>query len=266
MLRLSPGSQQARQHHKLRNLCKLFKHSPQETTDVQNALYTEAEFNTMNTDEMKIAVATAALDWVREDTVIGVGTGSTANFFIDALAKSNLRIDGAVASSEATAQRLKAVGIDVHDLNSSGPLSVYIDGADEADPNLRLIKGGGGALTREKIVAAASTEFVCIADTSKKVSVLGDFGLPVEVIPMARSYVAREIVKLGGDPELRDQFKTDNGNVILDIFNMQITDPVDLEQQINQLAGVVSCGLFAQRPADVLLLGSSNGSVEKLVR
>ncbi len=219
----------------------------------------------MNADDMKKAVATAALDWVQENTVIGVGTGSTANLFVDALASSKLQIDGAVASSEATAERLKAAGIDVHDLNSTGPLSVYIDGADEADANLHLIKGGGGALTREKIVAAASDKFICIADASKKVAVLGDFGVPVEVIPMARSYVAREIVKLGGDPELRDQFRTDNGNVILDIFNMQVTNPIELEQQLNQLAGVVSCGLFAQRPADVLLLGNADGSVEKIV-
>lgn len=219
----------------------------------------------MNADDMKKAVATAALDWVQENTVIGVGTGSTANLFVDALASSKLQIDGAVASSEATAERLKAAGIDVHDLNSTGPLSVYIDGADEADANLHLIKGGGGALTREKIVAAASDKFICIADASKKVAVLGNFGVPVEVIPMARSYVAREIVKLGGDPELRDQFRTDNGNVILDIFNMQVTNPIELEQQLNQLAGVVSCGLFAQRPADVLLLGNADGSVEKIV-
>lgn len=219
----------------------------------------------MNADKMKKAVAIAALDWVQERTIIGVGTGSTANFFVDALATSNLQIDGAVASSEATAERLKAAGIDVHDLNSSGPLSVYIDGADETDANLHLIKGGGGALTREKIVAAASDKFICIADSSKKVPVLGDFGVPVEVIPMARSYVARQIVKLGGDPELRDQFKTDNGNVILDIYNMKITNPIELEQQLNQLAGVVSCGLFAQRPADVLLLGNADGSVEKIL-
>ncbi len=220
----------------------------------------------MNTEDMKKAVAVAALDWVQENTIIGVGTGSTANCFIDALADSNLQIEGAVASSESTAERLKTAGFDVHDLNATGPLSVYIDGADEADPNLHLIKGGGGALTREKIVAAASEKFICIADASKKVDVLGAFGLPVEVIPMARSYVAREIVKLGGDPELRDQFRTDNGNLILDIFNMQITDPIALEQQLNQLAGVVSCGLFALRPADVLLLGNADNSVEKVVR
>lgn len=218
----------------------------------------------MNADDMKKAVAIAALEWVEENTIIGVGTGSTANHFIDALADSNLKIEGAVASSDGTAGRLKAAGIDLHDLNSAGPLSVYIDGADEANPNLHLIKGGGGALTREKIVAAASDRFVCIADASKKVDVLGDFGLPIEVIPMARSYVAREIVKLGGDPELRDQFKTDNGNIILDVYNMKITDPVKLEQQLNQLAGVVSCGLFAQRPADVLLLGNADGNIEKI--
>lgn len=217
-------------------------------------------------NEMKRAAAVAALEWVKDDTVIGVGTGSTANFFIDALAKSDIRVDGAVASSEATAERLKAAGIDLHDLNASGPLSVYIDGADEANPQLHLIKGGGGALTREKIVAAASSEFVCIADASKKVDVLGNFPLPVEVIPMARSYVAREIVKLGGDPELRDQFRTDNGNIILDVHNMSIVNPIELERQLNQLAGVVTCGLFAQRPADVLLLGNNDGSVEKIVR
>ena len=222
--------------------------------------------NQMATDEMKRAAAVAALDWIEEKTVIGVGTGSTANFFIEALAASPIVIDGAVASSEATAARLKAAGIDLHDLNAAGPLSVYVDGADEANPELHLIKGGGGALTREKIVAAASRRFVCIADASKKVDVLGSFPLPVEVIPMARSYVAREIVKLGGDPELRDQFKTDNGNIILDVHNMKIENPIDLEQQLNQLTGVVTCGLFAQRPADVLLLGNSNGNVEKITR
>ena len=220
--------------------------------------------NKMTSDEMKRAAAIAALDWVVEKTVIGVGTGSTANFFIDALADSPIVIDGAVASSEATAERLKAAGIDLHDLNASGPLSVYIDGADEANSELHLIKGGGGALTREKIVAAASHQFVCIADASKKVDMLGSFPLPIEVIPMARSYVAREIVKLGGDPELRDQFRTDNGNIILDVHNMHIENPTELEQQLNQLTGVVTCGLFAQRPADVLLLGNSDGSVEKI--
>ena len=222
--------------------------------------------NQMATDEMKRAAAVAALDWIEEKTVIGVGTGSTANFFIEALAASPIVIDGAVASSEATAARLKTAGIELHDLNAAGPLSVYVDGADEANPELHLIKGGGGALTREKIVAAASRRFVCIADASKKVDVLGSFPLPVEVIPMARSYVAREIVKLGGDPELRDQFKTDNGNIILDVHNMKIENPIDLEQQLNQLTGVVTCGLFAQRPADVLLLGNSNGSVDKITR
>lgn len=213
---------------------------------------------------MKQAAALAALEWVEKDSIIGVGTGSTANFFIDALAKSHDPVRGAVPSSGATEQRLQAAGIEIYDLNSAGTLSLYVDGADESNPQLQLIKGGGGALTREKIVAAASLEFVCIADASKKVDVLGEFPLPIEVIPMARSYVAREIVKLGGDPELRHQFQTDNGNVILDIHNMKITDPITLEQQINQLAGVVSCGLFAQRPADVLLLGNEDGSVERI--
>jgi len=220
----------------------------------------------MSADQMKKAAAQAAMAWVEEDTVIGVGTGSTANHFIDALANFPGRLRGAVASSEATAERLKAAHIELADLNASGTLSLYVDGADEANASLELIKGGGGALTREKIVAAASTTFVCIADASKKVQVLGDFPLPVELIPMARSYVAREIVKLGGDPELRDQFRTDNGNMILDIHNMQITDAKGLEQKINQLAGVVTCGLFAQRPADILLLGHADGKVEQLER
>ncbi len=215
----------------------------------------------MSAEQMKKAVAQAALKYVVDDSIIGVGTGSTANAFIDALADAQIPLRGAVASSEATAERLKAAGYVLEDLNSAGTLSLYIDGTDEVNGDLQLIKGGGGALTREKIVAAASTRFVCIADASKQVSVLGKFALPVEVIPMARSYVAREIVKLGGDPELRDRFTTDNGNVILDIHNMQITNPVTLEQQINQLAGVVCCGLFAQRPADVMLLGQKDGSV-----
>ena len=215
-------------------------------------------------DNMKRAAALAALEWIEEGSVIGVGTGSTANFFIDALGDMSADIKGAVASSEASAERLRQAGIDLFDLNSTGPLSVYVDGADESNAQLQLIKGGGGALTREKIVAAASAKFVCIADASKKVDVLGAFPLPIEVIPMARSYVAREIVKIGGDPELRDQYRTDNGNVVLDIHNMAITDPVHLEQQINQLAGVVTCGLFAQRPADILLLGKSDGSVEQI--
>ncbi len=218
----------------------------------------------MTTDNMKKAAAVAALEWVEKDSIIGVGTGSTANHFIDALADWHSPVKGAVASSDATAARLKAADIEIYDLNSSGTLSLYVDGADEANPALHLIKGGGGALTREKIVAAASINFICIADASKKVDVLGGFPLPVEVIPMARSYVAREIVKLGGDPELRDQFTTDNGNVILDIHNMKITDPIQLESQINQLAGVVTCGLFAGRPADVLLLGKEDGTVERI--
>lgn len=215
----------------------------------------------MSAEQMKQTVARAAVKYVTDDSVIGVGTGSTANHFIDALAESQIPVRAAVASSEATAEKLKAAGFLLEDLNSAGTLSLYIDGTDEVNEHLHLIKGGGGALTREKIVAAASTQFVCIADASKQVSTLGKFPLPVEVIPMARSYVAREIVKLGGDPELRDRFTTDNGNVILDIHNMEISDPVAMEQQINALAGVVCCGLFAARPADVMLLGQSDGSV-----
>lgn len=220
----------------------------------------------MSSEQMKKNVALAAMEYVTEGTVIGVGTGSTANHFIDALAAAHINLVGAVPSSEATAERLRAAGIDICDLNAEGTLSLYVDGTDEVNSDLQLIKGGGGALTREKIVAAASIKFVCIADASKQVQQLGKFPLPVEVIPMARSYVAREIVQLGGDPELRHRFTTDNGNLILDIHNMDIRDPQTVEQQINQLAGVVCCGLFAQRPADVMLLGQPDGSVTKLNR
>ena len=223
----------------------------------------------MNQDQLKQAVAQAAVDLIlpqlSRDSVIGVGTGSTANFFIDLLAKHKLEFDGAVASSQATADRLKRHGITVYDLNGVGDLEFYVDGADEADGHLNLIKGGGAALTREKIVAAVARTFICIADASKRVEVLGEFPLPVEVIPMARSYVARELVKLGGDPEYRDGVVTDNGNVILDVHNMHIVDPVGLEAKINNIVGVVANGLFAARPADVLLLGTAQG-VERLER
>jgi ribose 5-phosphate isomerase A len=213
----------------------------------------------MTQDEMKKAVAEAALDYVEAGSIVGVGTGSTANFFIDGLATIKGKIDGTVASSEASAQRLKGHGIPVLDLNEAGQLSLYVDGADESTKYLHLIKGGGGALTREKIVAAASEKFVCIADESKLVDVLGKFPLPVEVIPMARSYVARELVKLGGEPVLRTGFTTDNGNVILDIHNMDILNPVELEEKLNNITGIVTNGLFARRPADVLLLGCRDG-------
>jgi ribose 5-phosphate isomerase A len=213
----------------------------------------------MNADRKKQLAAEAALAHVHDDTIIGVGTGSTVNLFIDALAARKLRIRGAVSSSEASTARLKGHGIDVMDLNSTGDLDVYIDGADESDHHLRLIKGGGAALTREKIVAAASKRFVCIADESKLVGVLGRFPLPVEVIPMARSYVARQLVLLGGHPVWRDQVVTDNGNHIIDVHNLHITDPVTLESTINQIPGVVTVGLFAKRPADVLILGTESG-------
>ena len=212
----------------------------------------------MTQDEMKQAVAKAAIDYVK-DGIIGVGTGSTANYFIDELAKIKGRIDGTVASSEATAQRLKSHGIPVFDLNSVDGMDIYVDGADEITEHFHMIKGGGGALTREKIVAACARYFVCVADQSKLVGVLGNFALPVEVIPMARSYVARELVKLGGQPRLREGFTTDNGNVILDVSNMSILDPVKLESEINQITGVVTNGLFARRPADILLLGTASG-------
>lgn len=217
----------------------------------------------MTQDELKQAVAEAAvkhiLPLLQKETVVGVGTGSTANKFIDELAKYKTRFDGAVASSDASAERLKAHGIPVYDLNAVGPIRVYVDGADESNHHLSLIKGGGAALTREKIVAACSEEFVCIADESKLVDVLGEFPLPVEVIPMARSHVARQIVKLGGDPEYREGVVTDNGNCILDVYNLDIIDPVKLESQLNDIVGVVANGLFAARPADVLLLGTQDG-------
>ncbi len=212
----------------------------------------------MTQDEMKQAVARAAVEYVKGG-IIGVGTGSTANYFIDELAKVKGRIDGAVASSEATASRLKSHGIQVLDLNSVGGMDVYVDGADEITRNFHMIKGGGGALTREKIVAACARYFICVADQTKLVDVLGRFPLPVEVIPMARSYVARELVKLGGQPRLREGFTTDNGNLILDVHGLDIMDPVALESEINQIAGVVTNGLFARRPADILLLGTEHG-------
>jgi len=213
----------------------------------------------MTPDERKQAAARAALDYVEAGTVIGIGTGSTANHFIDMLADIKHKIDGTVASSEASAQRLKGHGIPVFELNGVDAVSVYVDGADESNNQLHLIKGGGGALTREKIVAAVATKFVCIADDSKLVDVLGKFPLPVEVIPMARSYVAREITKLGGNPIWRDGFVTDNGNVILDVHNLEIMEPAKLETELNQLTGVVTNGLFALRPADVLILGTDEG-------
>ena len=217
----------------------------------------------MNQDAMKKAVARAAFEHVRarlqHDSVIGVGTGSTANFFIDELAALKDEIQATVASSEDSARRLKAHGIPVVDLNSVGVVDIYVDGADESNEYLQLIKGGGAALTREKIVAAVAREFVCIADASKLVPILGKFPLPVEVIPMARSHVARQIVKLGGDPVWREKVVTDNGNIILDVHNLEILDARKLETQLNMITGVVTNGLFALRPADLLLLGTGSG-------
>lgn len=212
----------------------------------------------MSSDKQKQLAAEAAIEYVEWDWVIGVGTGSTANYFIDALAKIKGNIDGAVASSEATAQRLQQHGIKVMELDNVGDLPIYIDGADESTKHLHLIKGGGAALTREKIVAAASEKFVCIADQSKLVDVLGAFPLPVEVIPMAKSYIGRQMVKLGGKPVLREGVLTDNGNMIIDVHHLTIENPVELEKQINQIPGVVTNGLFAQRGADVLILGEDN--------
>lgn len=213
----------------------------------------------MTADEKKRAVAIAALDYLDDARIIGVGTGSTVNYFIDALATIRSRIEGTVSSSDASSQRLKRLGIPVLDLNSTGDLDVYVDGADEATRHMHLIKGGGGALTREKIVAEASRKFICIADDSKLADVLGTFPLPVEVIPMARSLVARKLTAMGGRPSLREGFTTDNGNVILDVHNLEIVEPSKIENRINNIPGVVTCGIFAHRPADVLLLAGDDG-------
>jgi ribose 5-phosphate isomerase A len=224
----------------------------------------------MTQDDLKKAVAKAAFDYVktnlRSDSVIGVGTGSTANFFIAELAALKYDIFATVASSEESARRLKALNIPVVELNSVAEVSIYVDGADEANEYLQLIKGGGAALTREKIVAAVSKVFVCIADDSKFVNVLGKFPLPVEVIPMARSHVGRQIVKLGGDPVYREGCVTDNGNIILDVYNMSIIDPRKLETDLNQITGVVTNGLFACRPADILMLATPSGVKTLLAR
>lgn len=214
----------------------------------------------MTQDEMKKNAAIKAIDYIKDGTIVGVGTGSTVNHFIDALATIKDKIEGAVSSSEESTKRLKAHGIEVFDLNSVNVLDVYIDGADEINAHMHMIKGGGAALTREKIVAAVAKQFICIADSSKQVPMLGNFPLPVEVIPMARSYVARELVKLGGDPVYRQGVVTDNGNVILDVHNLEILDPPALETNINAIVGVVTNGLFASRGADVLIVGAEDGA------
>ena len=219
----------------------------------------------MTQDELKQAAAKAAIEYLVDGSIIGVGTGSTVNFFIEELAKVKDRIAGAVSSSEASTRRMQAHGIKVLDLNEVDSMPVYVDGADEFDPGLAMIKGGGGALTREKIVAAVAGKFVCVADASKRVPVLGRFPLPVEVIPMARAYVARELAKLGGTPKLREGFTTDNGNVILDVHGMAITDPVAMEAKLNGIVGVVTNGLFAARGANVVLLATPDG-IETLFR
>ena len=213
----------------------------------------------MNQDDKKKAAALAALDYLENDAIVGVGTGSTVNHFIEGLAEHKNKIQGAVSSSEESSRRLKALGIEVFDLNSVGTFDLYVDGADEITAHKHMIKGGGAALTREKIVAAVAKQFVCIIDDSKQVDVLGQFPLPVEVIPMARSYVAREIVKLGGDPVYRQGVVTDNGNVILDVHNLSIVEPAELERQLNNIVGVVTNGLFAMRGADTVLVGTQQG-------
>ncbi|KII79995.1 ribose-5-phosphate isomerase RpiA [Vibrio renipiscarius] len=214
----------------------------------------------MTQDEMKKEAGWAALKYVEKDSIVGVGTGSTVNHFIDALATIKDDIKGAVSSSEASTAKLKALGIEVFDCNEVARLDVYVDGADEINAYRDMIKGGGAALTREKIVAAISDKFICIVDDTKAVDILGQFPLPVEVIPMARSYVARELVKLGGDPAYREGVLTDNGNVILDVHNMQISNPKEMERSINAIAGVVTVGLFAARGADVVITGTPNGA------
>lgn len=213
----------------------------------------------MNQDEMKKAAANAAMEYVKDSAVVGVGTGSTVKFFIEELAKIKGRIDGAIASSSSTEKLLKQYGIPLIDLNSINRLPIYVDGADEFNPYLSLIKGGGGALMREKIIAAVAEKFVCIVDESKKVSILGKFPLPVEVIPMARSYVARQLVKLGGEPNYRENCITDNGNVVLDVYNLDLSEPIHMEERINNIVGVVCNGLFAKRGADLVLMASPTG-------
>jgi ribose 5-phosphate isomerase A len=213
----------------------------------------------MTQDDKKKAAARAALKYIEEGAIVGVGTGSTVNYFIDALADIKYDIQGAVSSSEVSTERLKTMGIEVFDLNSIDKFDVYVDGADEITEHKHMIKGGGAALTREKIVAAVADKFICIIDDTKQVSILGDFPLPVEVIPMARSYVAREIVKLGGDPAYRQGVITDNGNVILDVYNLKILNPAELERQLNAIVGVVTNGLFANRGADIVLVGTNDG-------
>ena len=219
----------------------------------------------MNQDEMKKAAAEAAVEFVEENSIVGVGTGSTVNYFIDALIAKKNFIEGAVSSSKESAERLKKLGIPVFDLNSVDEVPVYVDGADEVNEHLQMVKGGGGALTGEKIIASVAKKFICIAHQEKKVELLGSFPVAVEVIPLARSFVGREIVKLGGDPVYREGFVSDYGNIILDVYNLKILDPLKLEEQLNNIPGVVTNGIFAKRPADVLLLASEKG-VEKLAR
>ena len=213
---------------------------------------------TLHQNEKKKLVAQSALQYIQDDTIIGVGTGSTVNFFIEELKKSNLRLKGAVSSSEESTKRLKEINIDIYEANEVSKLDLYIDGADEINHNFEMIKGGGAALTREKIIAQISDKFICIADESKYVKTLGKFPLPIEVIPMARSQVGREIVKIGGDPVYRQNCITDNGNIIIDVHNLMINEPKNLEEQLNNIPGVVTVGLFAKRKADILLLGTSD--------
>ncbi len=238
------------------------KHAAEKMKEIAEKVFNKQAWVKETQDKMKQAAAKAALAYIEEDMILGVGTGSTVEFFIQELKTVKGKIEAVVASSEDTAKKIKALGLPLMDLNSVPHLPLYVDGADEVGPYKRLIKGGGGALTREKIIASAAEKFVCIVDQSKRVDLLGTFPVPVEVIPMSRSYVARELVKIGGEPVYREGFVTDNGNVILDVYNLKILDPVELEKKINQMTGVVDNGIFAQRTADVVLVGTERG-IEK---
>lgn len=243
----------------MKHAAEAMKELAEKAADKYKNVFKKEEILNEAQAKMKQAAARAALAYIEEDMILGVGTGTTVDFFIQELKTVKAKIEAVVASSEATAKKLKTLGLPLVDLNSVSQLPLYIDGADEVGPYKRLIKGGGGALTREKIIASVAEKFVCIVDQSKRVDILGTFPVPVEVIPLSRSYVARELVKFGGEPVYREGFVTDNGNVILDVYNLKILDPVELEKKINHITGVVDNGIFAQRTADVVLVGTETG-------
>lgn len=247
----------------LKHAKEKMKHMVEQAARKYKRVFKKGEIQKEEQDKMKRLAAKAALTFIEDDMILGVGTGSTVDFFIEELKSVKQKIEGVVASSEATAMKIKALGIPLLDLNAVSELPLYVDSADEVGPFKRLIKGGGGALTREKIIAAASEKFLCIIDQTKQVDLLGTFPVPVEVIPLSRSYVARELVKLSGEPVYREGFITDNGNVILDVYNFNILDPVDLEKKINHITGVVDNGIFAGRSADIVIVGLPEGQIEK---